>query len=685
MELVHSNIINNMIKLIICIIFFTSLTTIVGANESKDNNDNPIDFIKLSIEELMDVEITTVSKKKEKLFEAAAAVYVITREDIRRSGATSIPEALRMAPGLQVARIDSNKWAVSSRGFNDRFSNKLLVLIDGRTIYTPVFAGVFWDRRDTLLEDVDRIEVIRGPGATLWGANAVNGVINIITRNAKETHGGLVIAGGGTDERGFGSIRYGGKLTKNVSYRVYTKYFNRDSFVNSSNHDASDGWEELRGGFRVDWEKSDQDSITFSGGFFNGNSGEKQTIGSLSPSFGKTVDIDLDNTGLHFLSEWKHIFSEKADMSLRFYYDRTDYRTEIFREIRDTFDLDFQHHFALGSAHEILWGARYHFTIDDTNDKFGVSFDPNARNDQLFSAFIQDKISFIPNILHLTLGSKFEHNDYTGIEVQPSSRLIWTPNERHTLWGAISKAVRSPAVIESDGRINFQPFRNPLNPEGIPILPTIFGDHDFESEDLVAYELGYRIHPTKKLTFDIAGFYNVYRNLRTLEPGNLFAEAFPAPLHLVIPINANNKMDGETYGVELAVDWKPFNWWRLKGTYTFLDMQLHLDKDSKDPLTELEEERIPHNQVSLRSMMDLPYDLEFDVGFRYVDNVPTAKVESYISMDVRLGWRPTRDIEISIVGQNLFDSDHQEFLSAFFDVQPTEIERGVYASVKWEF
>ncbi len=673
-----------MTKIIVFIILLGSLATISLANESAKTLNVPRDLTDLNLNELLEIEVTIVSKKIQKISSAASAVFVVTQEDIRRSGATSIPEVLRIVPGVHVARIDSNKWAVTSRGFNGWFANKLLVLIDGRSVYTPLFAGVFWDRRDTLLEDIERIEVIRGPGATLWGSNAVNGVINIITKNAEDTHGGLVMAGGGTDERAFAGLRYGGKLGANASYRVYTKFFNRDSFVDSTGHDAADGWEVLRGGFRIDWNRSEVDTITFSGDIFNGNRGNKEMHTSLLPPFEQEIDLDVDNAGGHFLSKWTHTFSNTSDIALQFYYDRTELRSETVGEIRDTFDIDFQHRFSLGKHHDIIWGLGYHFSVNDINDKFTVSFDPNSRGDHIVSTFIQDDITLIKDRVHLTLGSKFEHNNYTGIETQPNARFIWTPNDRHSIWGAISRAVRIPSRIENDGRINGQVFPSSLGAASSPILISLFGDHDFDSENLTAYEIGYRLQPTDRFSLDIAGFYNVYDDLRTFEPGSPFIETGPAPSHILIPINTNNKMDGETYGIELAADWKVFNWLHLKGAYTYFEIKLHLDGNSNDFISEAQENQSPQNQFSLRSMINLPWKLEFDTAWRYVDSVSDFNVGSYFNLDIRLGWKPTENLEVSVTGQNLLDSDHQEFGETFFRVPKTEMERGAYFGVRWQ-
>ncbi len=647
----------------------------------------PADLTELSLEDLMDIEITSVAKKSQKLSEAAAAIFVITQEDIRRSGATSIPEALRMVPGLEVARIDANKWAITSRGFNGRFANKLLVLIDGRTVYTPLYSGVYWDMKDTLLEDIDRIEVIRGPGAALWGANAVNGVINIMTKGAEDTQGGLIVAGTGTEEQGFGSLRYGAKLGQDIFSRVYVKYFDRDSGVFPSGEDGADEWDVLRAGFRMDWQGSGPDALTLQGDIYDGEAGVTIVTKSFDPYAPPTFDEDDSISGANLLSRWKHTVSDTSEIALQVYYDRTERNGAILDQIHDTFDLDLQQQFALGKRQEIVWGLGYRFVSDDIRNTFYGSWDPDSRDDDLYSGFVQDDITLIKDRLRLTLGAKFEHNDYTGSEIQPSGRLMWTPQEGHSIWGAISRAVRTPSRTEEDGRLN-----TTVLPPGLllPLFPgygvvSLLGDGDYEPEELLAYELGYRTQPTDQFSVDIAAFFNDYSNLRTLEPGNAFLEVSPSPAHLVFPFTADNKMDGETYGVEVTADWRASDWWRIQASYTYLQIQLDLDRDSGDTISESAEGDSPHHQVSLRSSMDIVSDLALDLWVRYVDDLPSQDVDSYITLDIRLGWKLREDVELSVVAQNLLDDQHPEYKPEFIDTIPTEVQCSVYGKVTWQF
>ncbi len=644
------------------------------------------DLTTLSIEELMNIEVTSVSKKKEKISDAAAAVFVITQDDIRRSGATTIPDLLRMVPGIQVARMDANKWAVTSRGFCGRFANKLLVLIDGRSVYTPLFSGVFWEVQDTFLEDIDRIEVIRGPGAALWGANAVNGIINIITKNAKYTQGLLAYGGSGTEETGFGGFRYGAKIGSKGYCRAYIKYFDRSEGRGLHGEDTSDDWHMLRGGFRSDWNVSGSDSLTVQGDLYRGKAGQKVTLYSLYPPYKSTIDDDTDIAGGNLLARWRHRFSDVSDATLQLYYDKTEHDEELIGEHRNTFDLDFQHRFRPLKRHEIIWGVGFRKTWDDIHNTFSVAADPDARDDDLFSAFLQDEITLIENSLFFTIGTKLEHNDYTGFEFQPNARLLWKPHDNHTIWMSVSRAVRTPSRIEHDGKSNarVEPPFTASNPLPLPLVLGANDNKDFDSEELLSFELGYRFQFKEKFSFDISTYYNIYDNLRTTDPSQSDIKLSPVP-HIFVPFQTGNKMDGETYGVEISTNWNPLNYWRLSLAYSFLDIQLHKDNDSTDPFAELPEGLSPEHQISLRSLLDIGKNLELDTWFRFVDELPAIDIPSYSTIDIRIGWKPIKGLELSITGRNLLDSHHPEYVPELFETQCTEIERSVYGKISLVF
>lgn len=626
----------------------------------------------------MNVEIVTYSKNPERWFNTPAAIFVITQEDIRRSGVTNIPEALRMAPGVEVARINSNQWAIGIRGFTSRLSRSILVMIDGRSVYNPLFAGVYWDVQDLLLEDIERIEVIRGPGGVIWGANAVNGVINIITKHSKETQGGLVTLGAGTEERGFGGIRYGGKSGENLHYRVYAKYFNRDAAFHPDGVDFDD-WRMGQMGFRTDLDLTNRDAFTLQGDFYTGKAGQRTTFGVYTPPFSQTVIRDADLSGGNLLFNWSHLQSERSDWTLKLYYDRTSRDEANFEEDRDTVDVDFQSRLRLFNRQELTWGLGYRLISDDTNGVETVEFIPARRTDDLYTAFLQYKIAFLTEEqLVVTIGSKFEHNDYSGFEFQPSGRVFWKATPSQTVWSAVTRAVRTPSRLEHD-----------LELSGLISETNTFGrtiaDKSFDSEEVLAYELGYRIHPIPALILSTTTFYNKYSNLLTLEAGTTpFTEpAPPGPDRTIIPFFWGNRMDGHTYGVELLSDWKAREWWRLHLTYTFLQIDMSAEPGTFNPTSSEEsiEGSSPHHQVGLRSLIDLPGKVEFDGFLQYVDRLPAQAVRRYYNLDLRLGWHPTERTELSIVGQNLLDKHHPEFAQGIVEVQ-----RGVYAKVtiQWE-
>ncbi|MCS6285630.1 MAG: TonB-dependent receptor [Nitrospira sp.] len=681
---VHTESLATLLKICIGLVcYFASAFQVLAANTDQ-LPDTQTDLTDLSLEELLNVEVTSVTKQAQPLAQTAAAIFVLTQEDIRRSGATSIPEALRMVPGLQVARLDSNKWAISSRGFNGRFANKLLVLIDGRTVYTPLYSGVFWDVQDTLLEDIDRIEVIRGPGAALWGANAVNGVINVITKKAKDTQGGLLVGGAGTEERGFTGIRYGMPLSDNTHIRAYGKFFARDSQATATGDPATDPWHQARGGMRIDHNAANGDLLTLQGDFYQGEYRERLTSPTLTSPFSSTSDLKGQVTGGNLLGRWTHALSPTSGLTLQMYYDRSERATPQLGEKRDIADIDFQHHLAVSTQHHIVWGLGYRFTNDQLTNSQTIQFSPFSRVMNLWSGFVQDEITVVPKTVALTLGSKIEHNDLSGLVVQPNGRLRWTPTDHQTVWASVSRAVRTPSRAEDDVRINQTTTPPSAATGGLPALATLVGNRGYGNEKTLAYEVGYRNQLSRTLSADVTAFYNNYKDLRTIEPGTASVETTPAPLHLSVPFNATNHLRAETYGVEASVEWHPLDWWRIQPSYTYLYMHLYTDQTT-DPTAGDAKGQSPAHQISMRSLMSLPHNIELDLWGRYVDRLVVAQVPSYVTMDVRIGWRPTKQLEFSLVGQNLLDNHRPEFKEPIVSSAPTEIQRSVYGKVTWRF
>lgn len=634
------------------------------------------DFAQMSLEDLANIEITSVSRSPERILDAPAAITVITNEEIRRSGATSIPEALRLADNLQVAQKNSHDWGITARGFNTELANKMLVMIDGRTVYSPLFSGTFWDRQDYLLEDIDRIEVISGPGSTLWGVNAVNGVINIITKSSKDTQGAYFETGFGDELRTATAVRYGGKLSSNVSYRLYGKYFDRDEQVFDSGRPASDAWHMSQGGFRIDGEASAQNSFTLQGDFYGGHEGDP-------------ITADEGGTnGANILGRWTHTFSDDSDMSLQVYYDKTNFSVPraaaapplvvpagILRDKLETYDVDFQHRFSLNARNKIIWGLGYRHTSDAVDSAPTVALDPENLNQDLYSAFVQDEIK-LHDKLYFTLGTKVEHADYTGWEWEPSARLQWNVANNQMLWAAVSRAVRTPSRLDRD-------LRTPTNLP-VPFPQSILnGSDDFDSEKVVAYELGYRAQLNSKFSTSISAYYNEYDDLRStsLSPPDIFG--------LTFPLFFENNLEGQTYGLELSANYQVFEWWRLHLGYNLMEQNIHVKSGEFDFNNALNETADPQHQVSLRSSMNLPHNFELDANLRWVDtlhnnNGPVeGEVPSYTEMSVRLGWHPTKQLEFSLTGQNLLHDEHPEY--GFPSATRVEIERSIFGKVQWRF
>jgi len=630
-----------------------------GHNDPNEEED----LFEMSLEELMEVKVTTVSKKEDTLFETPASITVISSEDIRRSGHQSIPEVLRMVPGIHVAKIDSNKWAITARGFNSLYAEKLLVMIDGRTVFTPLYSGVYWDVQDLMLEDVERIEVVRGPGGTLWGANAVNGIINIITKNAKDTQGNLFTAGTGTEEKGGSSLRHGGKLGENTYYRIYAKYFNRDEAVYGNGERANDGYDALREGFRIDWNSLEDDHVTLQGDFYDGHSGQRVPLTVPPPGANFQADDNVTVRGWNMLTRWTRKYSDTSDISLQFYYDRTERYATQLGESRDTFDIDFQHRFQLADNHNLIWGLGYRHTADNTHGSYTISFDPSSRSDELFSGFVQDEIVIAEELLKLIVGTKVEKNDYTGYEVQPNARLLWTPDERNTVWASFARAVSTPSRTFADMTIIYN---------STPAM-SFTGSSNLKSQEVKSYELGYRVKPKDDLFFDFSLFYNEYDHVYTQENN-------PTALARIY----DNKIYGETYGTEIAAHWRINEAWKLDGGYSFLRMQLHTENSSTDTATESKVERSsPRNMFHLNSQLNLRNNLEFNTTLYYVDSVFQHRIPSYVRLDMGLTWYATENMAFSLTGQNLLDRSHPEFADS--SIVGTEVQRAVLAKVIWNF
>jgi iron complex outermembrane recepter protein len=632
-----------------------------------------------SLEELMNIQVTSASKKEQSLSQVAAAIFVITQEEIRRSGALNIPDLLRMVPGLDVGQINESTWAISARGFNLQSANKLLVLIDGRAVYTPLFGGVYWDTVDVPLEDIERIEVIRGPGGTVWGANAVNGVINIITKNTADTQGGLVTGGAGSEAQGFGTVQYGGKINEDNKYRVFTKYLSNDHFQDLDGQDGNDSWHLLHGGFRVDSTLSAKDSLTTQGDLYKGNEGAVIVHSVLLPPDNVNVNELAQLSGGNVLTRWSHTFSSRVDTTVQFYFDMYDRDGPEADESRATIDFDFQNHIRLGARQDLIWGAGYRHTDDETVGTIDQAFVPANNAGELFNVFIQDQIALAADRVSLYVGSKFANDYFTGFDVEPSVRLAWTPNTRRTFWASISRANRTPT--QRDAGLNAALAALPG-----PAEVVLLGNPNMKSEHVIAYEAGYRAQPSNRVSVDVAAFFNSYNGLESLEPEPAFFDATSVPPLVVHPILLDNQLDGTTAGVEASVNWKVTHRWTLSPSYSFLEMNLHTDPTSQDTVSVADAEGSnPSHQAQLRSHMEFHRGINWDASAYFVGALPSQTVPSYTRLDMQLSWRLGERVQVSLVGQNLLKDHHEEFSDFLQSVNSSLIKRSAYAKFTWQF
>jgi iron complex outermembrane receptor protein len=641
-----------------------------------------VDLFELSPEQLFDATVVLTSRSEGSVWDSAAATYVLSNADIRRSGATSIPEALRLVPGVQVARINGVGWAISIRGFNNALANKLLVLIDGREVYDPLFSGVYWDILDTVLEDVERIEVVRGSGASLWGANAVNGVVNIVTKTAAETQGGLVSAMAGNIERGALTARIGGALGDSAHWRIYGKVFDRAEQTTPSGLDAEDEWRAWRGGFRVDAAATSSDTITVQGEVYRSDSGQLRATPQLVPPATPVMREQIDAEGGFVLTRWTREFDNDSRLTTQLNFDVAVRDQLTLRDERVTADLDVQYELPEMGAHNTIVGARYRNTNAEFTPTPIIFTTHAARRDELLSAFVQDEIALDPDHWRLTLGVKVEHNDYTGAELQPNARLQWVDGERQTVWASVARAVRTPTALEHE----FTALLGVIPPGPPPLLPLpvtieLRPNEAFESEEVIAYEAGYRRRWTDNVEMDVAAFFNEYDGLGTASARDPEVILTP-PAHVALPVLLTNMTTAEAMGVETVLNWNATSDLLLSANYSYLELELDGPPEGEAFDAEAAEGRAPRNQAGLRAQWDASRRLELDGGLFYVDELPDYDIDSYVRVDARLGWGLTDELEFELVGQNLFEESHREF-GAVNEINAALIERSIFGRLTW--
>lgn len=712
---------SNRLLLLAGIFSFLFVPVNVQANSDLDiTNDELLD---LSLEELISLnvpDVTSVSKRKQRLMDSPAAIFVITDEDIRRSGVTSIPEALRMVPGIQVARLNASTWSVSARGFNYIFANKLLVLIDGRTVYSPLVSGVNWDVQDTMLDDIARIEVIRGPGAALWGANAVNGVINIITKHAADTQGGLLSTGFGSEEKAFVVYRYGGKIGDDGYYRAFFKTFNRNGLANADGTDANDDWKINRAGLRADWLTEAGAEASVQGEVYDGTTRPPLKLFDYNGTKKQDIIVDLDRGqhGGHIIGNYKQYYMDGRNFSLRGYYDRYENYDYRVTEKRDIADLEFQYQMLPWYTHDIIWGLGYRVTKYDLNNMNNISTHQSDRTDELYSAFIEDHITLSPT-WSLALSSRFEHNAFTGNEIQPNAKVTWKAAENRTFWGSLSRAVKTPSISNTQVTargIHFLPDDKFLRTLGLtpnPPYPVgISGNNNLSSESLTAFELGYREQLNNRLRLDVTAFLNKYDDiLAYVARGQCYSgtkkETFTGiggksfnvcvisgtttgqnPSYILeIPTTFTNGLSATTYGIEFVLDWQVNDWWKLQTNFSVLqvDAKAHKNEIYLKENESLIEQLSASSTANIRSSMNLPNQWYMDFWVHYMDNLKDAKVDAYTALDLRVAKKIGEDLELSLTGKNLFDKQRPEFREIFSGLGSTEVQEAWYLQLHWQY
>ena len=623
----------------------------------------------------LDQTVSTVQRRVSTVRRTPAAIHVITNEMIRHSPFRRLPDLLRMAPGVIVQRPNSSLWHVGIRGGATRFSPRLLVQIDGRSVYTPLFSGVYWDVQDVLLEDIERIEVIRGPGGSVWGSNAVDGIINIVTKSARDTQGLLWQAGLGTEERSFAAFRYGTELSQDAWVRVYAKGFDRDAGFSPIGQEHDD-WRQMRGGFRADWQPDSLTTVTVQGDLYQGITGFSDIVPALVPPVYRERRVDdVDVHGGNLLARWSSGDPETGKHTIQLYYDVADRHRALYRYERQTIDLDWQYE-TNWDAHRVVLGGGYRSNWDQfEGEGFVFALRDPDRQYGLANLFVQDTWELIPELLSLTSGVKLEHNDFTGLEVQPTLRLLWNVTEDVVFWSAVSRAVRTPSRAD-DGLI-----AHTLPASTSPaVFPLVLGTPDFDSEELIAYEVGVRSELNRKLYLDATAYYHNYDRLR----GAIELTPMPRPYGFDVPTLLVNSVRGEAYGFELAASYQFLDSLSFYTAYTFARTDARSGPRNVLGVREIEE-TVPRNQLYAQLNWRPTEWFSFGVTGRYVDRVPFWDVPSYFVMDLSATWHVLPDADVIVAATDLLDRSHPEAGRAIaLSTDPTEVERAVYVLFRWE-
>lgn len=685
----HINVVEKMKKIKSQFYFIVAVFLVSGNFIFQGGFASEYDLTSLSIEDLMNIQVSLDTRQDKSIADAAAAIYVITKEDIESMGCHSIMDLLRMVPGMHVGNLNNNIFAITARGLNSYASNKLQVLIDGRSIYTPIFSGVVWDAIDLVLDDIEQIEVIRGPGATLWGSNAVNGIINIKTKNAFDTKGFYVKAGMGNEIKSLVETRFGQQRSPKLSYRIYGKYFTKDAALFKDGTDADDDWILYRTGFRMDYLASTRNVITVHGNIYQGEAGQTaQVVNEDNEHFFPVNNIAKLN-GAHLLANWDHTISDRSEYSLKLYWDYQS-RDEpiLFNGFFHQFDADFQHAIRLQNIHQFIYGFNYHGQYSKSNDAYYIKFDPVSRYDHIYSAFFQDEISLAKNKFRMIMGSKFEHNKYTGLEIQPSFRMIYKPNANIAFWCAQSRAVRTPARVELDmfvENIVLSDFNSPIS-QGMNLQFSQSSVVNGQSEVLNSTEAGVRFRLAQNINFDIAGYYHDYDQIRSSNINRIeYGIVNNAPFVRIQNV-LNNNVRIWSKGIELAVDYKPFKSWMIRGGYSYIDLSGSLiNKNLTGAFFGDPNQKNPNHQATL--LNHITFSKWFDLAMfgRYVDNIQRYGVKSYYELDIQIKSQLNKHFDLIFLGKNLLHGNHQEFNEDNLPMISTYMQRSIWGGIAIQY
>ncbi len=657
---------------------FLLFVLVTGGNAAASTPQN--NLFEMSLEQLLEIKVISVDKALKSLEDTPAAMYVVTRDDIRASGAETIADALRLVPGLHVGQVTASSLAVGARGLNGRYNNKFLILIDGRSAFSQLYNGISWDAADVPLEQIERIEIVRGPGGSLWESKAMNGIVNVITQNSRATIGTTVQGEAGNEHRAGALIQHGAELGEGVTLRAWGAYDEWDGLALPAGDSVRDGYKQERGGFRLDWQVADNQTFMLSGDLFTRDVDDSVPLVDLTaPGLRRLDTSGEEHDGGSLLGRWDWQRGAGETVSLQGYYSHAKVSSALLDYTCDTIDVELNHQLPVGDRNTVNWGAGFRYLYDDTEGQNGLHYDPDDYDFKAYSLYLQDEFAAVPDKLFLTFGVKAEHNSYTDWEFQPTARLLWKAAPGHNLWGAVSRTVRTPS--RSDVAIDMIAT---AYPGFLPTVVNALGNPDIDAEKAVTWEAGYRTVPNTWSSLDLTVYYTRYDDLIRNIPGTPYRQMAPAPPRVVLPVLFENSLEGDSTGFEIALKLEPANWWRINLNYTWQNTNLD-EKQRGSRASTSQEASFPEHQANLLANFKLNEKWQLGTVLRYVGKVEESGIPAYVEGDLNLFWQPSKNLDMTVSVRNLFDAQHPEYPKAAFADVPLEVERSVVAKVTWKF